>query len=107
MSERTDLPWKIRKGPATKQSGPRGTVHIITENDDGEQVNIALINYADEATALRIITAVNNHDALVEALRVFLGGDPGLQISLGGNPNYIDAFLYKVRALLAKIRGEG
>ena len=103
MSERTDLPWAYTKSHQNleAQVWDAAGKAVLFFGDD-----VCVGPIADER-AKRIAIAVNNHDAMVEALRVFLGGDPGLQISLGGNPNYIDAFLYKARALLAKIGGEG
>lgn len=43
---------------------------------------------------------------LYEALAALLGGDDKLQVGIGGNPIYVEAFLAKARAALAKARGE-
>lgn len=64
MSEHTPLPWQIKRG---------ATMGVIV-NQDGEQVAAALsdaVKSSDErdANAELIVRAVNNHDALVKALR--------------------------------------
>ncbi len=56
----------------------------------------------DRANA-HLITQSKN---LYAALFALLGGDDNLHMAIGGNPIYVDAFLAKARATLAKARGE-
>jgi len=41
---------------------------------------------------------------LLEALEAMMGGDEKLQVAVGGNPIYVDKFLAKTRAAIAKAR---
>jgi hypothetical protein len=56
-----------------------------------------------KANARLIVTAVNEHEALLRceaALRALLGGDDKMQVAIGGNPNYVNRFLDNARAAL-------
>lgn len=57
--------------------------------------------YADAANA-RLIAAAPE---LLAALEAFMGADDKMQVAIGGNPIYVDRFLARVRALLAKAKG--
>ena len=52
------------------------------------------------------IHAANNHAPLVEALADFLE-NPLFQVTVGGNPNAVEAMLANARQVLAAARGEG
>ena len=53
------------------------------------------------ANANLIVTAVNNHAALVKYLSIFLGHDDRFQVAVGGNPNAIEEMLNGARAALS------
>jgi len=100
MGEATPTPWWIAgkktirygvKNPRTLQEG--GWIADCTWNNG-------------EANARLIVTAVNAHDDLVKYLSIFLGHDDRFQISVGGNPNALDAMLDEARAALAKAQGQ-
>jgi hypothetical protein len=43
---------------------------------------------------------------LYEALNALMGGDEKMQVGIGGNPLYVERFIDRARAALAKARGE-
>ncbi len=42
---------------------------------------------------------------LYEVLKSLMGGDEKLQVGIGGNPKYVDDFIRKTEAILAKAEG--
>jgi hypothetical protein len=60
-------------------------------------------NFKEETLAnARLIAAAPE---LLAALEAFMGADDKMQVAIGGNPIYVDRFLARVRALLAKAKG--
>lgn len=56
-----------------------------------------------EATA----RLIQHAPALYYALDALMGGDDKMQVAIGGNPNYVDKFLARARAILDEIAGDG
>ena len=95
MSKHTPLPWVIRKGDVEAKKRPGMTIAAIIESSVfGSGHCYSTTEKERRANAQLIVTAVNNHAKLVEALRMLLK-DP--------NHPIVDA---NARTLLAQLDGE-
>jgi hypothetical protein len=63
--------------------------------------------FMDELTAenAKVLGVQALNAELVEALDALMGGDEKMQVGIGGNPNYVNAFISRTNLLLEKAKG--
>ena len=91
----TPGPWVAKAGLSNWDiTTPYGQTSLIIARINTHRV--------EQAHNARLIAAAPE---LLEALKALMGHDDKMQVAIGGNPRYVDAFMERARAAIAKAEG--